>query len=84
MLQPITLPAQVRTNALHMVIAIAQLGPSQMRHMIKHVHGSVCQMSYNCLAGASAHFQGHGHGSEEFAEMALVMFMRAESVKHGR
>ena len=54
-----------------------------MRHMIKHVHGSVCQLSYNCLAGASAHFQGHGHGSEEFAEMALVMFMRAESVKHG-
>ena len=61
-------------NGIHMVIAVAQLGPSQMRHMIKHVHGCVCQVFYNCITGAVAHLQDLEHGSEEFSEMTLVIF----------
>ncbi len=74
-LWPLMLLAQIRMNALRMVISIAQLGPSQMRHMIKYVHGSVCQMSYNCMTASSAILQGLEHGSEQFTELALVIIM---------
>ena len=70
-LQPI-LRAQVRMNAMHIVIAVAQLGPSQMRHMVKHAHSSLCQIFYNCMSGAVAQLQDLEHGSEEFSEMTLV------------
>ena len=66
--------AQVRMNGIRMVIAVAQLGPSQMRHMIKHAHGCVCQVFYNCISGAVAHLQHMEHDSEEFTEMTLVIF----------
>jgi hypothetical protein len=62
-------------NALHMVIAVAQLGTSQMRHMVKHAHSSVCQIFYNCMSRALAHLQDLEHGSEEFGEMTLVTSM---------
>ncbi len=71
-LQLLTALVQMRTNAIHMVIAVAQLGPSQLRHMVKHVHGSVCQMVYNCMNGAFAHLQNLAQDSEDFAELTLV------------
>ncbi len=76
-LQSLTLLAQVRTNAMHMVIAVAQLGASQMRHMVKHVHGCVCQMVFNCMNGAFEHLQNLAQDSEEFAELTLVIAIHA-------
>ena len=62
-------------NAIHMIIAIAQLGHSQMRHMVKHVHSSLCQLFYNCMTGSSAHLLGAEQGSEELTEMTLVILI---------
>jgi hypothetical protein len=74
-LQLLTALVQMRTNAIHMVIAVAQLGPSQLRHMVKYVHGSVCQMVFNCMNGAFAHLQNLAQDSEDFAELTLVIAM---------
>jgi hypothetical protein len=71
----LTFSAQVRMNAIHMIIAIAQLGHSQMRHMVKYVHSSLCQLFYNCMTGSSAHLLGAEQGSEELTEMTLVILI---------
>ncbi len=76
-LQLLTSLDQVRTNAIHMVIAVAQLGASQLRHIVKYVHGSVCQMVFNCMNGAFAHLQNLAQDSVEFAELTLVIYSNA-------
>jgi hypothetical protein len=67
-----------------MVIAVAQLGASQMRHMVKHVHGCVCQTVFNCMNGACEHLQNLAQDSEELAEFTLVIETHAALVSKTR
>jgi hypothetical protein len=59
-------------NSIRIIVSVAQQGPSQMRHVIKHLHGPLCQILYNCMNGASGRLQELEADSEAFNELTLV------------